>query len=288
MKKILVTVLASLTAIGLLAGCGTKAESFAYGTDITVISREDGSGTRGAFIELTGVQEKDASGNKVDNTTVGAVIANQTGAVLTSVASDPYALGYISLGSLNDTVKALTVDGVEATAENVKNGTYGIQRPFNVAYKGELSEIASDLLKYILSIEGQAVIEDEGYIAVSENSVSYKASGLSGKIVVSGSSSVGPVMEVLAEKYMALNPDVTVEVQVSDSTTGMQNAMDGTCDLGMASRELKDEEAAVLKNVEIAKDGIAMIVNKVNPLTDISLEQIKEIYTGVVTTWEEK
>lgn len=288
MKKILVTLLASLTAVGLLAGCGASAEEFAYGTDMTVISREDGSGTRGAFIELTEVEEKDASGNKVDNTTVDAVIANQTGAVLTSVASDPYAIGYISLGSLNDTVKALTVDGVEATSENVKNGTYGIQRPFNVAYKGEMTEIAADLIKFIASTEGQAIVEEEGYIATEESPESYTASGLSGKLVIAGSSSVGPLMEVLAEEFMALNPEVEIEVQVSDSTTGMQNAIDGTCDLGMASRELKEAELAELTNVVIAKDGIAMIVNTLNPLTDITMEQIKEIYTGVVTTWEEK
>jgi len=288
MKKILVTVLASLTAIGLLAGCGAKAESFAYGTDMTVISREDGSGTRGAFIELTGVQTKDAAGNKIDNTTDSAIISNETGAVLTNVASDTYAIGYISLGSLDETVKALTVGGVEATAANVKNGSYELQRPFNVVYKGTMNEISTDFMKYVLSKEGQTVVEDEGYVAVVDGAASYTASKLSGKIVIAGSSSVGPVMEVLAEKYMALNANVKIEVQVSDSTTGIQNTIDGTCDLGMSSRDLKDTEATSLKSEKIALDGIAIIVNKANPLTDISVEKIKDIYTGVVTTWEEK
>ena len=285
MKKILVTLLAAVSAIGLLAGCGSS-DGFTYGTDITVISREDGSGTRGAFIELVGIQEKDADGNKVDYTTDEAVIVSKTGVVIQGVASDMYAIGYISLGSLDSTIKALTVGGVEATAENVKNGTYEIARPFNIGYSGTLSEIADDFLTYILSAEGQAIVEEEGYISV-EGADNYTASGLSGKIVVSGSSSVGPVMEVLAEAYMALNPDADIEVQVSDSTTGMQNAIDGTCDLGMASRDLKEAESAVLTNVVIAKDGIAVVVNNENPTTDISVEQIKNIFIGELTTWEE-
>lgn len=287
MKKILVLLMASVTALGLFTGCGGSNDEFAYGENITVISREDGSGTRGAFIELTGVEEKDADGNKVDNTTVEAVIANKTGVVMQNVASDMYSIGYISLGSLDDTVKALTVDGVEATAENVKNGTYTIARPFNIAYKGTLSEVADDFMKYVMSAEGQAIVEEEGYIKVSDDATSYTSSGLSGKVVVAGSSSVGPVMEVLAESYMAINPEVKVEVQISDSTTGMQNAMDGTCDIGMASRDLKDSESEELTNVVIAKDGIAIIVNTANPVADITVEKIKEIFTGVVTTWEE-
>lgn len=288
MKKILVLLMASVAALGLFAGCGGSNDEFAYGEMITVISREDGSGTRGAFVELTGVEEKDADGNKVDNTTVEAVIANKTGIVLQNVASDLYSIGYISLGSLDESVKALNVGGVEATAENVKNGSYIISRPFNIAYKGELSEVANDFMTYILSTAGQGVVEEEGYIRINDAAVSYEPAGLSGKIVVAGSSSVGPVMEVLAESYMALNPEVQIEVQISDSSTGMQNAMDGTCDIGMASRDLKDEEAAELKNVEIALDGIAVIVNKNNPVVDITIEKIKEIFTGVVTTWEEE
>jgi phosphate transport system substrate-binding protein len=258
MKKILVTVLAAVTAMGLLAGCGGSDESgdgFSYGEEITVISREDGSGTRGAFVELTGVEEDDT-----DNTTVDAIIANKTGVVMQNVASDPYAIGYISLGSLDDTIKALSIGGVEATAENVVNGSYELARPFNIAYKGELNEIAADFVAYIMSAEGQTIVEDEGYVKVSEDGENYTAAGLSGKVVISGSSSVGPVMEVLAEEYMALNPDVTIEVQISDSSTGMQNAIDGTCDIGMASRDLKEAELAELTNMEIAIDGIAVVV----------------------------
>nr|WP_242942811.1 substrate-binding domain-containing protein [Papillibacter cinnamivorans] len=253
--------------------------------EITVISREEGSGTRGAFIELFGVEEKDANGNKVDHTTEEALIANKTDVVITQVAASKSAIGYISLGSLNDTVKALKVDGVDATAENVSNGTYSIARPFNIATKGTPSEVAQDFIDFILSADGQRIVSDNNYIPVDANAATYAGTKPNGKIVVAGSSSVSPLMEKLQEAYLALNPNATIEIQTSDSTTGMQSTMSGICDIGMASRELKDSELAELTPIVIAKDGIAMIVNKENSLDNISSETVKEIYTGVITDW---
>lgn len=255
---------------------------------ISVYSREDGSGTRGAFIELFGIEEKDASGEKVDRTTTSAVITNSTSVMMTSVAGDQNGIGYLSLGSLNDTVKALAIDGVEASAENVKDGSYKISRPFNIATKDGLSPVAEDFINYILSKEGQAIIEENGYIAAVENATAYQSSTQSGKIVVAGSSSVSPVMEKLQEAYQALNPEVTIEVQTSDSTTGMNMAMEGTCDIGMASRELKDSETeGGLSATVIAQDGIAVIVNKQLNLDELTSEQVMNIFLGEVTSWEE-
>lgn len=254
-------------------------------TDITVVSREDGSGTRGAFIELTGVEEKDADGNKVDRTTEDAIITNSTDVVMTQVAGNESAIGYISLGSLNNTVKALSVDGTEASVENIKAGTYSVARPFNIAVKEGLSAQSRDFIDFIMSTEGQKVIEENKYIP-SDDTQSYTASGASGKIVVAGSSSVTPVMEKLAEAYKALNPDVTIEVQQSDSTSGMKAAIEGTCDIGMASRDLKDSELeAGLTPTAIAMDGIAIIVNNRNGLDNITKDQIKGIFTGEITSW---
>ena len=253
-------------------------------TDITVVSREDGSGTRGAFIELTGVEEKDADGNKVDRTTEDAIITNSTDVVMTQVAGNESAIGYISLGSLNNTVKALSVDGTEASVENIKAGT-SVARPFNNAVKEGLSAQSQDFIDFIMSTEGQKVIEENKYIP-SDDTQSYTASGASGKIVVAGSSSVTPVMEKLAEAYKALNPDVTIEVQQSDSTSGMKAAIEGTCDIGMASRDLKDSELeAGLTPTAIAMDGIAIIVNNQNGLDNITMDQIKGIFTGEITSW---
>lgn len=279
----------------ILAGCSggsgsatatpTATESSQSLGEITVISREEGSGTRGAFIELFGVEEKDANGNKVDHTTEEALIANKTDVVITQVAASKSAIGYISLGSLNDTVKALKVDGVDATAENVSNGTYSIARPFNIATKGTPSEVAQDFIDFILSADGQRIVSDNNYIPVDANAATYAGTKPNGKIVVAGSSSVSPLMEKLQEAYLALNPNATIEIQTSDSTTGMQSTMSGICDIGMASRELKDSELAELTPIVIAKDGIAMIVNKENSLDSISSETVKEIYTGVITDW---
>ena len=288
MKKVFAVALAMTVAVGMLAGCGSNdsAQGGAADSAITVVSREDGSGTRGAFIELFGIEVKNDAGEKVDMTTDDAEITNSTSVMMTSVAGNTEAIGYISLGSLNDTVKAVKIDGAEATVDNIKSGTYKIARPFNIATKGEVSDVAQDFIKYIMSEDGQKVVEDNGYISQG-NDGAYESAGLSGKVVVGGSSSVTPVMEKLKEAYVALNPDVTIEVQQSDSTTGMTSTIDGTYDIGMASRELKDEEAAQLTPQVIALDGIAVIVNKENPITELTSEDVLNIYTGVTTDWSE-
>ena len=298
MKKTGSIVIAGMMLVGLMTGCGSNAGTTADSGNttaaggasgsISVISREDGSGTRGAFVELTKVEEKDADGNKVDNTTTNAVIANSTDVVLNNVAGDTNAIGYVSMGALNDTVKAVKVDGVDATTENVKNGTYAISRPFNIAYSKDeaLSDAAQDFYDFIMSTEGQQIVEDNKYIKINESAEAFESNDASGKVVVAGSSSVTPVMEKLAEAYQKLNPNVTVEVQQSDSTTGMTSAIDGLCDIGMASRDLKDSELeAGLTATVIAKDGIAVIVNTENEVSDLSLDQIKQIYVGEITDW---
>ena len=261
------------------AGSSSKSQT------ITVVSREDGSGTRGAFIELFGIEEKDASGKKVDNTTDDATITNSTEVMMTTVAGDEAAIGYTSLGALNSSIKALKVDGAEATAANVKSGTYKISRPFNIATKGTVSEVTQDFINYILSEDGQKIVESNGYISQG-NSGAFTSNGASGKIVVAGSSSVTPVMEKLLEAYQKVNTGAKIELQESDSTTGMTAAIDGTCDIGMASRELKDsEKSAGLTNQVIALDGIAVIVNNKNSASNITSEQVKAIFTGETTDW---
>lgn len=278
MKKVFSAIMAVVIMGMTLAGCGKA------GSTITVISREEGSGTRSAFIELVGVEEKDADGNKVDKTTESALIQSSTDVVLTQVASDKNAIGYISLGSLNDTVKALQIDGVDATPENVKDGKYTVVRPFNIAVDGEPTGVVADFINFILSDDGQKVVEDSDYITVSSGSFSTDNS--EGKIVVSGSSSVTPVMEKLAEAYKGINTKAVIEVQQTDSSSGMKAVLEGTCDIGMASRELKDDETK-LKAIEIAKDGIAIVINKDNAINSLTKAQVKDIYTGAVTDWSE-
>ena len=254
---------------------------------ITVISREDGSGTRGAFIELFGIEVKNDAGEKVDMTTDDAEITNSTSVMMTTVAGNKNAIGYVSLGSLDENqVKAVLIDGAEATAENVKSGTYKVSRPFNIATKGDPDGLAKDFIDFILSEEGQAVVEENGYVSEG-NTGAFEGTKPEGKITVGGSSSVTPVMEKLKEAYTAVNPNATIEVQQSDSTTGMTSTIDGTYDIGMASRELKDEEAAQLTPQVIALDGIAVIVNKENPITELTSEDVLNIYTGVTTDWSE-
>lgn len=279
---------AATTAVTTTAAAETTTEAAKDNTlegPITVISREDGSGTRGAFIELFGIEVKNDAGEKVDMTTDDAEITNSTSVMMTSVAGNTEAIGYISLGSLNDTVKVVKIDGAEATVDNIKSGTYKIARPFNIATKGEVSDVAQDFIKYIMSEDGQKVVEDNGYISQG-NDGAYEPAGLSGKVVVGGSSSVTPVMEKLKEAYVALNPDVTIEVQQSDSTTGMTSAIEGVCDIGMASRDLKDSEIEKgLTGTTIAMDGIAVIVNNDSPVEELSSDSVKGIYTGEITDW---
>lgn len=284
MKNMMKKMLCGAAALCLMASAAVA--EFDAGKQIDVISREDGSGTRGAFVELTGVEQK-IDGKKVDMTTEDAQITNNTAVMMTTVAGDTYAIGYISLGSLNDSVKAVKVAGVEATAENVKSGAYKVARPFNIAWKEDaLSDAGKDFIAYILSSEGQAIVNANGYVG-SDDAVAYEAAGVTGKVVVAGSSSVSPVMEKLAEAYMAANTGVEIEIQTSDSTTGMTSAMEGACEIGMASRELKEAEAAELESTAIAMDGIAVIVNNENPVENLSLEQIGAIYTGETTVWNE-
>lgn len=297
LKKVTAVAMSIMCMAGALVGCGNGSSSSDNGTTaagsssksqtITVVSREDGSGTRGAFIELFGIEEKDSSGNKVDKTTEDATIINSTEVMMTTVAGDDLAIGYTSLGALNSSVKALKVDGAEATVENVKSGTYKISRPFNIATKGDVSEIAQDFINYILSEDGQKIVEAKGYISEG-NTGAFTSNGASGKIVIAGSSSVTPVMEKLVEAYQKVNTNAKIELQESDSTTGMTAAIDGTCDIGMASRELKDsEKSAGLTSQSIAIDGIAVIVNNDNSLTNITSEQVKSIFTGETTSWSD-
>ena len=256
-------------------------------SDVTIVSREDGSGTRGAFIELFGIEEKQDDGTKVDMTTTDAQITNNTSVMLTTVADNEYAIGYVSLGSLNDSVKALKIDGAEATAENIENGSYKVSRPFNIAVKKDLNnKVAKDFMSFIMSTEGQKVVADEKYIAVADVK-DYAGTKPSGSCVVGGSSSVSPLMEKLIEAYKAVNPNASIELQTSESTTGMTSTIEGSYDIGMASRELKEEEAAELEPTVIATDGIAVVVNNANPLDELSADQVKDIYVGNVSTWDE-
>lgn len=317
-KSRILAVSAAIIASLSLAGCGTTSGSSettassadantaaadttsadttaadAAGTDtsmsgaIAVVSREGGSGTRGAFIELMGIEEKDAEGNKNDRTTDEALIANSTNVVMTQVAGNEGGIGYISLGSLDNTVKAVKVDGTEATVDNVIAGTYKVSRPFNIATKGDISEAAQDFINYIMSAEGQQIINDNKYIPVDTAAAAFTSNNAEGTVAVGGSSSVSPVMEKLAEAYKAVNTNAKVEIQTTDSSSGMKAAIDGTVDIGMASRELKDEEKAELTPTVIAMDGIAVIVNNANPIEDIPSEQIKQIYVGEITDWSE-
>lgn len=285
-KQCLALTFAGALALSMLAGCGSKS-GFDSSKEIGVITREDGSGTRGAFIEPFGIEQENEAGEKVDNTTEAAAVTDSTSVMMTTVAGDPYSIGYISLGSMNDTVKAVPIDGVEASVENIKNGTYKISRPFNIATMEGLSEAAQDFVDFIMSADGQAVIEEDGYIPVVE-AKPYSGGMDAGKIVVAGSSSVTPVMEKLKEAYVAKNPGVTIEIQQSDSSTGMSDAIDGTCDIGMASRELKDSETEKgLTATVIAMDGITVIVNNENPLEELTSEQVKSIFTGELLNWSD-
>lgn len=291
MKKLVTLGLAMTVLTGALTGCGgseTQADTADTASgSIAVVSREDGSGTRGAFVELFGIEEKNEAGEKIDLTTDLAEITNSTAVMMTTVAGNTEAIGYVSLGSLNDTVKALEIDGVAATVENIKNGTYAVARPFNIATGETVSEAAEDFIHFIMSEEGQEVVEESGYISQG-NQGSYVSNGATGEVIVAGSSSVTPVMEKLKEAYEAVNGKVSVQVQQSDSTTGMTSTIEGMCDIGMASRELKDSELeAGLKPTVIAMDGIAVVVNHENPITGLESAQVKSIFKGELTDWSE-
>lgn len=298
MKKFIAMMATVAMVAGLAVGCGGGSDAeggeggasgeFDPSMDITIVSREDGSGTRGAFIELFGIEEEQEDGEKVDMTTEAAQITNSTSVMLTTVAGDEYAIGYVSLGSLDDSVKAVKIDGAEATADNVKSGDYKVSRPFNIATKADLNNpTATDFIAFIMSEEGQAVVAEEGYIPL-DGAEAYAGEAPAGKVVVGGSSSVSPVMEKLIEAYAEVNPEAEIELQTTDSTTGMENAIAGSYDIGMASREVKDEELAEgLEAQVIATDGIAVVVNNANPTEDLTSDQVKAIYTGEALTWDE-
>ena len=282
LKKMIIGAILISSTMGAFA-----APKFNSKKSISVLSREDGSGTRGAFIELFGIEKKDASGKKVDYTTDEAAITNSTAVMLTSVAGDNYAIGYVSLGSLNDSVKAVKIDGADAAVANINNGSYKISRPFNIAVKEGLSPVAQDFVNFIVSDDGQKIIAANKYIKI-QNTKAYSSNKASGKVVVAGSSSVSPVMEKLIEAYKGVNPNAKIELQTSDSTTGVTNAINGTCDIGMASRALKDSEKAKgVQEITIAIDGIAVIVNKLNPVADMTKTQVEQIFTGKTTKWSD-
>jgi phosphate transport system substrate-binding protein len=290
-KKLLAMLIALTMVVGLTACATTPGATEtpdAFDSDIVVVSREDGSGTRGAFIELMGVEQKDANGEKVDYTTLDAEIVNNGSVVLQTVAGNIAAIGYVSLGALNDTVKALQIDGVDATVENIKNGTYKVARPFIIATKAEVSESTQAFIDFILSAEGQAVVQDNKYIASVDNAPAFAGSTIAGKVVVAGSTSITPVMEKLKEAYMALNPNAEIEIQMNGSSAGITMAIEGTCDIGMASRELKDTEiAGGVSPTVIALDGIAIIANLGNPIIGLTAEQVRQIYVGELINWAE-
>ena len=296
--------IAAILCMGMLAGWGgggdeaastsegsaaaeTEAVEFDNTSSINATTRENGSGTRSAFIELFGIEEE-VDGEKVDQTSTSIAETNSTSVMMQTVAGDEYAIGYISLGSLDDTVKAVSIDGVAPSIETVADGSYAIARPFNIVTKDGISDAAQDFVNFIMSADGQAVVTENGQISVGEGEAYTAAEGLSGTVVCSGSSSVTPLMEKLAEAYEAVNPDVDVQVQQSDSSTGVTNAIDGTCDIGMASRALDDSETSQgVTSTTIAQDGIAVIVNNGNPIEDLTADQVKSIYLGDTTTWDE-
>ncbi len=289
-KLTFVSAIAGIVVLAIIAACrddsNSKKLSFDTNREITVITREAGSGTRDAFTELVGILVKQ-NGKKKDNTTVEALTIDGTQGVISTVAGNEYAIGYISLGSMNNSVKALKIDGVSPDKLNVKRGTYPIARPFNVATKSQISEIAQDFLDFIMSVDGQSIVDANGYVSVVEGKV-YESKNLKGKIVIAGSSSVSPVMEKLKEGYLQKNPGVEIEIQTNDSSSGMLAAKEGTCDIGMASRDLKSSEKDVLNSLTIARDGIAVIVNSKNPQDNLNKETLRQIYTGLIRNWNVK
>lgn len=290
MKKAIGLILVFVLAFTALVGCGNgdseKGSAEGGNKDITVVSREEGSGTRDGFTELMGIKVDD-----VDNTTSAAEISNSTSVVMTTVAGNANAIGYISLGSLNDTVKAVKVDGVEATVENILADEYPIYRPFNIVTNSnnDLSALAQDFITFIMSKQGQDIITEEGYISEAESPAEYtQQNGLSGRIVLAGSTSVSPVMEVLADAYKEMYPEVEIEIQQTGSGAGITSTIEGACDIGMASRAIKDEELAEgLEPTQIALDGIAVVVNNDNSVEDLTSDQIRAIFTGETTSWDD-
>lgn len=286
MKKLLLISMLVVTMLVLLTGCGKIDSEFIEDEYITVISREDGSGTRTAFVELVGLEEETENGGSKDMTTDNAMISNKTDVVLTNVSQDPHAIGYCSLGSVNDNVKMLSIDGVMPSNETIKDGSYPIARPFNIVTMGELDPLEEDFINFIMSAEGQAIVVENKYVQVVDNAPAFESTMPEGKIVIAGSSSVAPVMEKLQEAYLEINPNAEIELQITDSSSGILAVQEGTADIGMASRELKPEEIeSGLEPQAIAMDGIVVIVNQLNPHDNMSMETLRSIYLGDMETW---
>ena len=287
-KKHLITLLtATLVSTNTMPVFAAKKDVWKSKSEINVISREDGSGTRGAFIELIGIEQKNAKGQKVDMTTEEASITNNTSVMITNVNTDKYAIGYISLGALNDSVKAVHIEKIPPTVQNVKNGTYKLSRPFNIAIGKNSSIVTQDFINFIMSEEGQKIIENNNYIPVTANQ-SFISQMPAGKIVIAGSSSVSPLMEKLKETYQQINVNVQIDIQTNDSSTGIASAAQGICDIAMASRNLKDSETAKgLSSLTIALDGITVIINNANPITNLNIEDVRKIYTGEILHWKD-
>lgn len=285
-KKILTTLLTIVLISTNTTVFAAKKDTWKAKSEINVISREDGSGTRGAFVELTGIEQKNAKGQKVDMTTEEASITNNTSVMITNVNTNNYAIGYISLGSLNNSVKAVNIENVPPTVQNVKNGTYKLSRPFNIAIKKNISIVTQDFINFIMSEEGQKIIEKNNYIPLTAQS--FVSQMPTGKIVIAGSSSVSPLMEKLKEAYLQINTNVQIDIQTNDSSTGIASVAQGICDIGMASRNLKDSEASKgLNSLTIALDGITVIVNNKNPQTNLNIEEVRKIYTGEILYWKD-
>ncbi len=285
MSKNIFKKMVCFTTLLALTSCGGDT-TFDPTSEITVVSREDGSGTRGAFVEMFGILEETDDG-EIDRTYEEAIITNKTDVVMTTVASDMYGIGYISLGSMNDTLKAVSIDGVEATTENIMNGTYTVSRPFLVVTKNDNTDpLTQDFINFIMSKQGQEIVGSQ-YIAVNLEAEEYKSSGLTGKLTIGGSTSVTPIMEKLEEAYSEINPGVTIDIQATGSSAGIQGVIDGTIDIGMSSRDLKDDEKTTLTETVLAQDGLAVIVNQSNPINNLSSEDVRKIFIGEVTTWDE-
>ncbi|HBC29891.1 MAG TPA: phosphate ABC transporter substrate-binding protein [Clostridiales bacterium] len=290
-SKLLSIITLALMLSMVFAGCtqetpGTPAADFDFDKDITVVARDAASGTRGAFHEIMNIIVKE-NDTEVDKLVVGALEFDGTDKVITAIEGDKYGIGYISLGSVSERIKAVAVDGVEPTVENVRSGSYSVSRPFLLVTKGTESKLVKDFLKFTESAEGQAITNEMKFIGAIDAPGEYTASGMSGTIKVAGSTSVAPLMEKLQEAYNELNPDVTFETQAQGSSQGIKAAIDGSYDIGMASRELKAEEASELNRYVLAIDGIAVIVNNENPKSDLAADDITNIYIGEITKWNE-
>ena len=282
------SILLLIVIISILAcatGCGGSSE-FDTEQSINVISREDGSGTRGAFTDIFGLILQGEGGTRKDISTKEAVIAKQTDVLMASITNDKYAIGYISMGSLNDTVKAVAIDGIMPSAATVGSEEYSVVRPFWIFTKENPSELCVDFIDFVTSADGQAVVS-QNYIESFRDAAEYSGNKPSGKIVVAGSSSVTPIMEKLKEAYIGVNPGAKIEIQQSDSSAGFTGTVEGTCDIGMASRDLTEDEQVQVNSVKIALDGIVIVVNKNNSVDNLSKQQVKEIFTGEITKWSE-